>query len=134
MLAIIAFLMSESLTVEVDSFAGVALVRLRGALVFGENLKVIHDIVTRLTNEGHDRLIVDLTDVESTDSSGITALLDVKQLMVHMILLRPPERLRSALAVTRVTSLFEVVDDETQLSRCLEELPDHTDAHDGDQR
>ena len=46
-----------------------------------------------------------------------------------MILLRPPDRLRSALAVARVTSLFAVVDGETQLSRCLGELPDHTDAH-----
>ena len=126
--------MTESLSVDVDSFAGVALLRLRGGLVFDENLKAIHDIVTRLTNEGLDRVIVDLTDVASTDSSGITALLDVKQLVEHMILLRPSDRLRSALAVARVTSLFEVVDDERQLSRCLGGLPDHTNAPDGGNR
>ena len=34
--------MSESLSVDIDSFAGVALLPLRGGLVFGENLKAIH--------------------------------------------------------------------------------------------
>jgi hypothetical protein len=59
--------------------------------------------------------------VGATDSSGISALLDVRQIFGErdgaVTLLRPSERLRGALAMTRVAFLFAVLDDERDLVR-----------------
>jgi hypothetical protein len=49
----------------------------------------------------------------------------------NIILLRPSERLRSALAVTRVSFLFEMVDDEAQLARRIAGLRDNPDTNAG---
>jgi anti-anti-sigma factor len=76
-----------------------------------------------LRSGGHERLIVDLTGVESTDSTGVSALLEIRQIIGEragsVILLGPPKRLRSTLAMTHVASLFEVADDEADLRRRL---------------
>ncbi len=124
--------MPESLSVTVDSFEGVAVLRLRGGLVFGQKLEAVGETVSRLKREGHERLVLDLTDVEPTDSSGISALLGVRRAMGgNIILFRPSDRLRSALAVTRVSFLFDMVDDEAQLARRIAGSHDNPDADAG---
>jgi anti-anti-sigma factor len=121
--------MTDSLSLAVDSLAGVAIVRVRGPLVYGQDLTALTETVARLKNEGRDRLVVDLTGVESTDSSGISALLEIRHIIgANLILLRPSPRLRSSLAVTRVTSMFDIVEDEPELLRRLGH-PDKPDDH-----
>ena len=109
----------------VDSFDGIPVLRVSGGLVFGENLTDLRDTVRRFRSEGHERIVVDVTDVESTDSSGISALLAAGRVISEsggrIVLLRPSERLRAALTMVRVTSLFEVVDDEAALTRRVAE-------------
>jgi anti-anti-sigma regulatory factor len=114
--------MSESLSLSVDSLAGIPVVRVRGPLVYGQDLSALTDIVARVKNEGRDRLVLDLTGAEATDSSGISALLEVRHIIgANLILLGPSARLRSSLAVTRVTSMFEIVEDEPEVLRRLGE-------------
>jgi anti-anti-sigma factor len=111
--------MSEPLSVELGSFGSVQLIRLRGDLCYGQNLTAVHDVVSELRRTGHDRLIVDLGAVRALDSSGFSALLDIRRTFGdsrdHVILLRPSDRVRGALAAMRVASLFAVVDDEADL-------------------
>jgi anti-anti-sigma factor len=117
--------MPELFRLTLDSFGGIPVLRLGGRLVFGQNLETIRDAVRRLQREEHQRLVVDVTEVESADSSGISALLEIRRIIGEtggrLVLLRPSERLRGALAILRVTSLFEIVDDETALTRRVEE-------------
>jgi anti-anti-sigma factor len=111
--------MADSLTVAVASTGTIPTVRLKGSLAYGENLAPIHEAVVRLKREGHDRLVLDLSAVEKIDSSGLSALLDAKQTLgpqSRVFLLGPSERIRAALAMVRVTSLFEFVDDEAGLT------------------
>jgi anti-sigma B factor antagonist len=114
-----------------SSFGGVPTLRLSSRLVFEQNLRQTHDIVSGLLGDGHKRLIVDVAAVEAMDSSGISALLDVQQMVSavagRLFLLRPPERVRKALAVSRVTSLFDIVDDEVDLDRRVNERSNDTD-------
>jgi anti-sigma B factor antagonist len=111
--------MPESLNVEVVASGTVPVLRLRGNLAYGQNLTAIHEAVSRLRSEGHTRLVVDLSAVASIDSSGISALLDVKQTIGgregRVILLRPSERVRESLAMMRVTSLFEIAEGGPQV-------------------
>ena len=63
-------------------------------------------------------MVVDLTAVDLTDSSGLSALLEIKQRVgpaASVVLLRPSDRVRASLAMIRVTSLFEVIQDESEL-------------------
>jgi anti-anti-sigma factor len=110
--------MSEPLSLVVDSIADVPVLRLRGELVYGQDLQPIHDAVVRLKEEGHGRLVVDLTDVGATDSSGISTLLEIRKIFgTNMILLRPSARLRASLGIARVTSMFAIIEDEAELDR-----------------
>jgi anti-anti-sigma factor len=107
----------------VDQFRDVPLFRLSGDMTFGQDMSDLHDNVRRLASHGHRRLVLDLTDVESADSTGIGALLNAKRVLGEAIgtvfLLRPSIRLLSALDLMRVTSMFEVAGDEADLSRRL---------------
>ena len=115
--------MPEPLSVDLASFGNVQIIRLRGDLCYGENLAAIHDLVSELRRTGHERLIVDLGAVRSLDSSGISALLDIRRTLGdsrdNVILLRPPERVCGALAAMRVASVFSIVDDEADLPERL---------------
>jgi len=107
----------------VDQFRDVPLIRLSGDMSFGENMSDLDDSVMHLASHGHTRLVLDLTDVESADSTGIGALLNAKRLLGEAVgtvfLLRPSIRIRSALDLMRVTPMFELADDEANLSRRL---------------
>jgi anti-anti-sigma factor len=111
--------MPEALSVAVDVFEGVPVLRLRGALIYGQDLQPINRAAARLRSEGHERVIVDLAAVEVTDSTGVSALLETRRIFGErqgsVTLLRAPKRLRATLVMTHVASLFEVVEDEADL-------------------
>jgi anti-anti-sigma regulatory factor len=113
----------DPLSFGVDLVGGIPVLRLRGGLVFGQDLHAIRDTAMRLHSEGHERLVLDLSEAGATDSSGISALLDVRHIMGEregaVTLLRPSDRLRGALAMARVAFLFAVLDDERDLVRHL---------------
>jgi anti-anti-sigma factor len=111
--------MSESLELTTASVGGVPIACLRGGLVFGQDLAAIHTLVTSLRNDGHHRVVLDLTGVQAIDSSGLTALLDARKTIgssrSQIMLLHPSQRVREALAMIRVDSLFEVIADDAEL-------------------
>jgi anti-anti-sigma factor len=113
--------MSDSLSLTVETLEGLPVLRLKGKLVYGQHFQPLYDIATRLGREGHQRIVIDLTNVESTDSSGMSALLEIRRIFGEqpgaIVLLRPSERLRAALAMIRVASMFDMITDEAELRR-----------------
>jgi anti-anti-sigma factor len=96
------------------------MLRLSGSLTFGQSITALHEAADQL--KGHTFIVLDLTDVATVDSTGISALLDAKQTMgaaSRVVLLRAPTRLQTSLDVARVADLFELVDDENGLRRAL---------------
>jgi anti-sigma B factor antagonist len=68
----------------------------------------------QLTTEGHDRIILDMSRVESISSSAIASLLDVFKalgLAGALVLAGLSERLTQALAATRMDRIFLVRSD-----------------------
>jgi anti-sigma B factor antagonist len=86
--------------------------------VHGEHLGQLRDLVNRLADEGNNHIVLDVANVEFIDSTGISALIGIKQRVGEkgcVTLLRPTMRLRSALTMIRATILFEMAEDESQL-------------------
>lgn len=110
--------MSELHVVQ-DNLGGLPVIRLTGALVHGQQLEALHEIVRRLVADGSNHIVLEVTGVDGLDSTGISTLLGIKRLVGEhgrVALLRPTARVRSALAMIRATVLFEVVEDESQLA------------------
>src|SRR4029450_3959210 len=66
---------ADALSRAVETFEGVPVLRLTGKLVYGQTFQPLYDIVARLRGEGHHRVVIDLSAVQSTDSSGMSGLL-----------------------------------------------------------
>jgi anti-sigma B factor antagonist len=115
--------MPEPFRLTADRFRDVPVLRLSGEVTSGYSLRELHDRVRDAVDSGHRQVVVDLSRIDSIDSSGIGALLVAQRIIAEaegtMFLLRPPNRVRTSLALFRVTSMFEVVDDEADLGRRL---------------
>jgi len=100
----------------------VPMLKLSGDMGFGESVSSLHDAADQLRATGHTLIVLDLTDVETVDSTGISALLDARHILGvsgRVVLLRAPIRLRTSLDIARVAGLFELLDDEHGLRRTL---------------
>jgi anti-anti-sigma factor len=115
--------MPKRFRVVIDRLGDLPLLHLSGDMIFGQALSELHEEIATLAAAGHARLVLDLTEVDSADSSGIGALLGAKrtagEITGTVVLLRPSSRLRSALDAIRATSMFVVVYDEADLLRSL---------------
>jgi len=107
----------------------VPFLRLSGDLIFGHNLRALHDATAKLRASGHTIIAIDLTDIGAVDSTGIGALLDVRR-MIGMtgcvVLLRASAHLRTSLDVMRVTKLFTLEDEEAGVLRVVAQHHDAT--------
>lgn len=116
--------MNESLTLTTDDFGGVPIVRIQGPLTFGNNLAALHSLAATLRDDGHHRIVVDLSRVSAIDSSGLAALLDVRAIigtaLGQIVLFQPTRRVDAALKLIRVDSLFVVARDRPELMARLQ--------------
>ncbi len=93
----------------------VTVLTVTGDLVIGDAESKFKKTVTRLLEEGHTRLLVDLSGVGFLDSSGLGAL--VRALTQSQKeggqtkLLRAGPQIRKLLQMTKLDSVFEIHDD-----------------------
>jgi anti-anti-sigma factor len=102
-----------------DRSGDTPIIRVGGPLVHGEHLEQLRNLVSHLAADGIDHIVLDVANVELIDSTGISTLIGIKQRAGangRVTLLHPTARLRSALTMIRATILFEMADDESQLS------------------
>src|SRR5688572_33012019 len=88
--------MSDSLSLAVETFEAVPVLRLKGKLAYSQNFQPLYDTAARLRSEGHQRVVIDVSAVQSTDSTGMSALLEVRRIFGEQA-----DRLRAALAMIR---------------------------------
>jgi anti-sigma B factor antagonist len=92
----------------------VTILTLRGDLVIGEAETAFKKKVTRLLEEGHAHLLVDLSEVGFLDSSGLGALVraltNSQKEGGNTKLLQPGPQILKLLEMTRLDSVFEIHD------------------------
>ena len=104
--------------IDVRETRGVVIAALSGQLHRGVGDEALRDLVNELLADGRTRILLDLSDVRSIDSSGmgelVASLKVAKELHAEVKILQLQERVREVLSMTQLLPLFEVYSDEAE--------------------
>jgi anti-sigma B factor antagonist len=96
--------------------SGVAVVDFSGKITLGEGSATLRRTIRELVEQGHRRILLNLSDVDYIDSSGIgelvTAFTTVRNAQGELKLLQLTKRVHDILQITRLFTVFDVQSDE----------------------
>lgn len=95
---------------------GITIVALHGRLVAGNEVNQFRTLIQTLVSDGQVRIILDLAEAHRIDSSGLGVLVEaasmVKSAHGALKLLNVTARSAQLLILTRLSTLFEIFNDE----------------------
>ena len=95
---------------------GVTILDLSGRIVLGEGSIQLRDAVKELTAKGQKHILLNLSDVNYIDSSGlgemVSAYTSVKNAGGELKLLGLTKKVHDLLQITKLYTVFDVKDDE----------------------
>jgi anti-anti-sigma factor len=98
------------LTIDVEKTGDVAVVRCVGRIVRGAGIRTLRDAV--LSEENVRIVVIDLSDVETLDAGGLTALLSLQQWArnrnVQLKLVNPSHFVSEVLTRTGLNRVFDI--------------------------
>lgn len=101
----------------------VTILNLKGKLTLGDGDALLRETVHALVKRGHKQLILDLADVSYIDSAGLGAIVATYTTVMRrrgsLKLLNVPKRIRDLLVITKLLSVFETFDGETEAVRAF---------------
>jgi anti-sigma B factor antagonist len=99
----------------------VTVVDAAGRITLGEGARVFRDTIRDLTAKGNKKLLINLSEVSYIDSSGIgemvSAFTSVTNAGGQLKLLGLSKRVKDLLQITKLYTVFEAFDDETEAVR-----------------
>ena len=99
----------------------VTIVDLRGRITLGEGSVTVRETVHDLLSKGMKRILLNLGDVNYIDSSGIGELVSAftaaKKQGGELKLLNLTKKVHDLLQITKLSTVFDVTDDETAAVR-----------------
>jgi anti-sigma B factor antagonist len=107
-----------------ERFMGsVACLDVHGRLVVTNDNERLIEKVIHLLFENHKNIILNFEEVSQVDSSGLSALISIRRAVERgggeIKLLNLPPRIHDLLVLTRLITLFEVVDSEADALRAF---------------
>lgn len=104
----------------VSRVEGGTVVHLEGEIDLNRS-PTFHEALVELCREEPQRMVVNLSDVEYIDSSGIGSLVDIHRRLKRedrrLILVAPSERVASVLEITNLDQFFTIVSGEQEALR-----------------
>jgi anti-sigma B factor antagonist len=95
----------------------VTIVDLSGQIKLGEGTSVLRDTVKDLLGKGQKKILLNLDDVNYIDSIGVgelvSAFTSVRNQGGELKLLHLTKKVRDVLQITKLYTVFQVLDDET---------------------
>lgn len=95
---------------------GVTIVDLSGRIVLGDGSAGLRDLVHKLVNEGNKKILLNLSNVDYIDSSGlgelVSAFTSMRSQGGELKLLNLTKRVRALLQITKLYTVFDITDDE----------------------
>ena len=94
----------------------VTIVDVYGRIVLGEGSNGLRDLIRNLIQGGNKKILLNLRDVDYIDSSGlgelVKALTSMRSKGGELKLLNLTKRVRALLQITKLSTVFDVADDE----------------------
>ena len=102
---------------------GVTIVDCSGRITLGEGSVILRDTVRDLLGKGNKKIVLNLQDVNYIDSSGIgelvSAFTTTKNQGGELKLLNLTKRVQDLLQITKLLTVFESYNDETEAMKSL---------------
>jgi len=99
----------------------IAIVDLSGKITLGEGSSMLRKTIRELIDRGHRKIVLNLSDVDYIDSSGIGELVSgyttVRGVEGELKLLHLTRRVHDLLQITRLFTVFDVQSDEDSALR-----------------
>jgi anti-sigma B factor antagonist len=100
----------------IRTLGDVTIVDISGRIVLGEESASLRSLVSDLLSKGHKEILLNLADVDYIDSSGlghmVAAFTSVRKQDGQLKLLKVTNKVRDLIQITRLYTVFEIMDDE----------------------
>ena len=101
----------------------VVILDLSGRITIGEGTLILRSQIQKLLDAGEDKFLLNLADVDYIDSSGLGELVSsfttVRNKGGQLKLLSLTRRVRDLLQITKLLTVFEAFDNETEALKTL---------------
>jgi len=101
----------------------VVILDLSGRITIGEGTLILRDQIKKLLDGGQTKFLLNLADVNYIDSSGlgelVTAFTTVRSKDGQLKLLNLTRRVRDLLQITKLLTVFDAFDSETEALKTL---------------
>ena len=95
---------------------GITIVDIKGRIVLGEESAALRELVADLVGKGQRKILLNFVDVNYIDSSGlgglVSSLIRVRIYDGELKLLSLTKRVHEMMQVTKLNTVFEIMDDE----------------------
>ena len=95
---------------------GVTIADIKGRIVLGEESDALRELVADLVGKGQRKILLNFVDVNYIDSSGlgnlVSSLVRVRMYAGELKLLNLTKRVHDLMQVTKLDTLFDIMDDE----------------------
>lgn len=112
-----------SFSLDMRTVRGVIILALSGRLTVGHSGRELREAVRRLAEQGYLRFVLDVEDITYIDSCGLGELVatyvSLRNRGGEFSLLKPTERTRHLLQVTKLSTVLSVFNDETRAVEAL---------------
>ena len=117
----------KGMTIQERIVSDVAIVRITGRVTLTEGTPEFDDVLQRLVQQGHVRIVLDLADVPYIDSTALGSLLRTHATVSRrggaMKLLNVKGHVRELLELTRLLAVFEAFDSEADAIASVTSTP-----------
>src|SRR6266699_5119944 len=107
--------------IEERNVGDVVVLDLKGKITLGEGDELLKDKINSLVNQGHRKIVLNLADVPYIDSAGLGEIVrtytTVSRQGGSMKLLNLTKRITDLLAITKLLTVFETFDSESDALR-----------------
>ena len=104
------------MTTTTRQVGGVTIVDIGGRIVLGEEGGVLRALICDLLSNGHNKILLNLGDVNYIDSSGlghlVSALTRVRKQAGELKLLHLTSKVQELMKITRLYTVFDIMDDQ----------------------
>lgn len=119
--------MPPTLQITHRTVANVAIFALAGDLVYDEGTQMLRTVLTTAVDSGARECLLDLSQITYLDSGGVGSLVEMFRHVTRrggqLKLLNPSPCARRVLGITKLTSVFDIFDDEPDALLNLSNVP-----------